>query len=166
MNLRRLAALLLALLAAPLLTAPVAAAHGRHRSAGLRTAGLSIAGPWVTPAVAGRAGGGYLAITNNGKAPDTLLSAASPAATRITLHQMEMAGGVMRMRTLTSLTIPPGATLKLEPGGYHLMLEGLTRDLKAGQRIPAVLTFARAGNVNVQFQVRNDPMEGLRAGHR
>jgi copper(I)-binding protein len=116
---------------------------------------LRISHPWAKPAMAGRAGACYLTITNTGKAPAMLARAASPAAARVTIHEMRMEGAVMRMRTLASLTIAPGATVTLAPGGYHLMLEGLKRELKPGDRVPLTLTFARGGQVTVDLVVES-----------
>ncbi|HZZ36938.1 MAG TPA: copper chaperone PCu(A)C [Caulobacteraceae bacterium] len=124
-------------------------------SAGQPTGALRISHPWARPAMAGRAGAGYLTITNTGKAPAMLAGATSPVADRVTIHEMRMNGAVMRMRTLSSLSIAPGATLTLAPGGAHLMLEGLKRDLKPGDRAPLTLTFAGAGQVKVDLVVES-----------
>jgi copper(I)-binding protein len=64
-------------------------------------------------------------------------------------------GGVMKMRPLSKgLVIPAGGTVKLEPGGYHLMLLKLKKPLTAGQRFKATLVFEKAGPVEVEFEVR------------
>ena len=143
-----------------LLAAAMASPAFAQRAGALRTSDA-----WARPSPAGRAGAGYLAITNTGKAADSLIAAASPVAAKVTIHQMQMTGAVMRMRALSALSIPPGATVTFAPGGYHLMLEGLNRELKLGDRIPAVLTFARAGRVNVTFVVQAQPMAGGHMGH-
>ncbi len=120
-------------------------------------AALTITHAWARPALAGRAAGGYLWVTNAGRRSDSLIAAASPVAAKVTLHEMQMGGGVMRMRALTRLEIPPGATIRLESGGYHLMLEGLKRELRAGDSVDVSLTFARAGVRRVSLPVRASP---------
>ncbi len=61
----------------------------------------------------------------------------------------------MKMRPLAEgLAIPAGATVKLEPGGFHLMLMQLKQPLTAGQRYKATLVFEKAGAVEVEFEVR------------
>ncbi|HEY3919201.1 MAG TPA: copper chaperone PCu(A)C [Stellaceae bacterium] len=96
----------------------------------------------------------YLTITNTGTAPDTLEGKAStPAAAQADLHEMKMANGVMEMRPVPSLTIDPGKSVVLEPGGYHLMLIGLKAPLKEGQTVPLTLTFAHAGTQQVTASV-------------
>ena len=114
-----------------------------------------MSGAWTRPAAAGINGAGYLILTNRGRLADSLIGVSSPAAARGSIHRSAMAaGGVITMRDLPSLAIAPGATVKFAPGGLHLMLEGLKRPLKAGDTVPAVLTFARAGRVTVTFTVR------------
>ena len=98
---------------------------------------------------------GYLTITNRGSRPDQLMSADSPATGTLSLHQMSMAGGIMRMRPVVGgLAIAPGATMNLDPNGDHLMFEGLKRPFKSGDQVPAVLHFQHAGAVRVSFVVR------------
>ncbi len=120
---------------------------------------LHIGHPWVrsTPNAAPTAAG-YLTITNHGKTPERLLGGASPLVQSIEAHAMSMDGGVMRMRWLQrGFEIAPGATLALSPGGDHLMLIGPKRPFRLGDRIPATLRFAHAGEVKVYFAVQNTP---------
>jgi hypothetical protein len=145
--------LLAAALAGALLAAPHVAA-----SAGYDVGALHISDPWIraTPNAAPTAAG-YLIVTNRGRTEDRLLGGATPLAQALEPHTMSMAGGVMRMRLAESgFLVPPGATLTLAPGGNHLMLIGPRRPFKAGDRVPATLRFARAGQVKVTFEVRSD----------
>ena len=67
---------------------------------------------------------------------------------------MSMADGVMNMRKVEGgLVIPAGGSASLSPGGFHLMLMGLTAPLKEGQMVPLTLTFEKAGPIEVQLQV-------------
>jgi copper(I)-binding protein len=143
---------LLAVVLAMVLPA-IAGAHGYVVGA------LEIGHPWARPTSPGApTAAGYLTVTNSGTTPDRLLSASSPMAAGIELHQMSMAGGIMRMRLLKDgLAIPPGATVKLEPGGYHLMMVGPKTTFKIGDHIPAILRFARAGAIKVEFYVEASP---------
>jgi len=94
-------------------------------------------------------------VTNDGKAPDALVGAATPAADKLQLHSMSMAGGIMRMRPMTGgVALAPGQTLGISPGGaYHFMVVRPKHFLKIGDRVPATLTFARAGAVKTVFVV-------------
>ena len=98
---------------------------------------------------------GYLTVSNHGEKPDRLLSADSPVAGQVSLHQMSMTGGVMRMRPMVGgLEIAPGATISLNPNGDHLMFEGLKRPFRPGELVPIVLHFQHAGAVRVGVTVR------------
>lgn len=98
--------------------------------------------------------GGYLTIENRGAAPDRLLSASSPAAAKVEIHQMAIQDGIMTMRPLAEgLTIPPDATVTLAPGGEHIMFVGLAAPFEEGQRVPVTLTFQRSGKIETTFDV-------------
>lgn len=98
--------------------------------------------------------GGYATITNSGAEPDTLVSASIPEAPTGEVHSMTMANGVMHMQKLDKgLAIPPGATVTLKPGGYHLMFMNPSAQLKEGQTIQGTVTFAKAGTLPVSFSV-------------
>ena len=43
--------------------------------------------------------------------------------------------GVARMKPVDAVVIAPNGRLELKPGGYHLMLSGLTRPLKEGEAL-------------------------------
>jgi periplasmic copper chaperone A len=120
------------------------------------TAGdLTIETPWLRATPNGaKVAGGYVRITNRGTTPDTLTAAAVPFARTGDIHSMAMEGGVMKMAPVSGgLTIKPGETVELKPGGYHLMFEGLSGAPRAGETVSGTLTFTRAGTVPVTFTV-------------
>ena len=105
--------------------------------------------------------GGYLTIENKGSAPDRLLGGAGDIAGRVEIHEMAMDNGVMTMRWLDKgLTIEPGKTVKLAPGGYHLMMFDLKGQLKQGDKVPVTLEFAKAGKVTVSLDVQGVGAQG------
>ena len=116
---------------------------------------LVIDQPWTraTPKSATVAGG-YVKITNTGSTPDRLIGGSADVARKFEVHQMSMDGGVMKMRELTGgLEIPPGATVELKPGSYHIMMMNLSRPLSKGDTVKGSLTFEKAGKVDVEFAV-------------
>lgn len=118
------------------------------------TAGdITIGHPWSRAAGAGGTGAGFLKLTNNGTQPDRLISATSPLAPVVELHTMVRDGDVMRMRPVQDITIAPGQTVELRPGGFHIMLVGLTAPMNQGTRVPLTLRFERAGEVQVELAV-------------
>ncbi len=93
--------------------------------------------------------GVFVTIENTGSQRDQLVSASTPMAGLAELHTMSVAAGVMRMRGVAALDVKPGATLKLTPGGYHVMLSELKQPLKVGDKFTMTLKFHNAGAVEV-----------------
>ena len=124
---------------------------------------LSISHPFARATPPGaKAGGAFFVVEYAGAAADRLVRAASPAAGSVELHQMTMEGGVMKMRFLPALDIPPGGKIELKPGGYHVMLLDLRQPLKVGDKVPLTLTFEKAGSVDVIVDVEGmDAMGGM-----
>ncbi|TCP15119.1 hypothetical protein EV683_10236 [Crenobacter luteus] len=131
---------------------------------------LHIDHPWSRSTAPGApSGAAYLVLDNRGDSADTLVGASSPRAGRVEIHRHEHDGGVMRMRRVDGgVTVEPGKTVRFEPGGYHLMLMRLKAPLKAGERFPLTLRFARAGAVDVEVAVddgKGQPASPAHHGH-
>ncbi|TMJ47557.1 MAG: copper chaperone PCu(A)C [Alphaproteobacteria bacterium] len=108
-----------------------------------------------------KTGGGYLTIENNGSSPDRLIGGSADIAAKVEMHEMSMKNGVMTMRPLDKgLTIEPGKTVKLAPGGYHLMMMDLKGPLKQGDKVPVTLEFEKAGKVQVSLDVQGVGAQG------
>ncbi|MGJ4893282.1 copper chaperone PCu(A)C [Bradyrhizobium sp. HKCCYLS3077] len=125
-------------------------------AADIKAGDLVISQPWsrATPGGA-KTGAGYLTIANKGTAPDRLVAVSGEVAGRIEVHEMAVNNGVMTMRPLENgLTIEPGKTVALAPGGYHLMLMDLKSPLKQGDKLPVTLEFEKAGKVAVTIEVQ------------
>jgi copper(I)-binding protein len=97
----------------------------------------------------------YLRIVNHGPAADRLVGARTPVAASASVHETKMQNGMMTMRPLASLPLPPGRTVALTPGHDHIMLVGLTHSLKRGDSFPLTLRFATAGEVQVSVKVES-----------
>ncbi|WP_165190792.1 copper chaperone PCu(A)C [Caulobacter soli] len=156
----------LALVAVAALTLSAPAFAGDYRAGG-----IEVRRPWTRPAQAGMNGVGYLTVTNVGTKPAKLLSVESPAAKSVTIHQSSMANGVSSMRAVTGgLTIAPGATIAFAPGGYHLMLMGLTSAQALGGKVPLTLVFDGGRKLRIDLSVeagapKADPMTGMHMDH-
>jgi copper(I)-binding protein len=138
-----------ALLVFSLFAAPV-------RAEEVKAGDLVITQAWsrATPGGA-KIAGGYLTIENKGATPDRLIGGAGDVAGKIEVHEMSMNNGVMTMRPLDKgLTIEPGKTVKLAPGGYHLMMLDLKNPLKQGDKVPVTLEFEKAGKVKLSLDVQ------------
>ena len=148
------AALLSALIAAP------------ARAEEVKAGELTITQAWsrATPKGA-KIGSGYLTIENKGSAPDRLVGISADIAGKVEVHEMAMNNGVMTMRPLDKgLTIDPGKTVKLAPGGYHLMMFDLKSPLKQGDKVPVTLEFEKAGKVQLSLDVQGVGAQGPGAG--
>ena len=117
---------------------------------------IGIGQPWTraTPPTA-EAGGGYLVLTNSGTTPDRLIAVKSPAADKVEIHEMKMDGNIMRMREVEKgIEIPPGATVELKPGGFHVMFMGLRAPFAKDAKVPLTLVFEKAGSIDVDLMVQ------------
>jgi copper(I)-binding protein len=138
-----------AVLISTLLAAPACAQE-------VKAGDLLITQAWsrATPGGA-KVAGGYVTIENKGPAPDRLIGGSVDVAAKVEVHEMATKDGVMTMRPLDGgLTIEPGKTVKLAPGGYHLMMLDLKSPLKQGDKLPVTLEFEKAGKVKVSFDVQ------------
>ncbi|MDI3341239.1 MAG: copper chaperone PCu(A)C [Sphaerobacter sp.] len=129
---------------------------------GLATPGGGMASHAATPgtAMGGHAAEGgtsaiFLTISNHGREADRLVGVTTDLAKTVEIHRSSIdASGVMRMEPIPGVDIPAGGTAELKPGAEHIMLIGLTRELKVGDRFPATLRFERAGEVTIEVEVR------------
>jgi copper(I)-binding protein len=104
---------------------------------------VEVKGAWVRGTVPGQKGtGAFMEITS--KRTARLVAVASPAAGAVEIHNMKMEGSVMKMFAVNGVDLPANRTVKLAPGGYHVMMTDLKQTLKAGDRVPLKLTFEMA----------------------
>src|SRR5882762_10939727 len=146
--------------ACAVLAASLFAVHARAED--IKAGDLVISQAWsrATPNGA-KIAGGYLTIENKGAAPDRLLGGSGDIAGKVEVHEMTMNNGVMTMRPLDKgLVIEPGKTVKLAPGGIHLMLMDLKGPFKQGDKVPLTLEFERAGKVKLSFEVKSVGAQG------
>src|ERR1700719_2846299 len=128
----------------------------------IKAGDLVITQAWsrATPGGA-KVGSGYLTIENQGSAPDRLTGGSADIADKVQVHEMATNNGVMTMRPLDKgLSIEPGRTVKLAPGGYHLMLLDLKSPLKQGDKVPVTLEFEKAGKVKLSLDVQGVGAQG------
>lgn len=120
--------------------------------------------PWVREVLPGQdLTGGFLVLENAGHEPDFLVSATCDCAKTVEIHRMVQAGDRMKMEKMDRLEIPAGGKVELKPGGLHLMLFGVRKDLKAGATVTLELRFEHGGVVKVEAPVR--AAEGAKRGN-
>jgi copper(I)-binding protein len=107
---------------------------------------------WVRPTAAeasatvdmtGVVTGAFMLVENRGESGVRLVSAASPVAGLVEVHETTMDGDVMRMNRVEGIDVPAGETLELRPRSYHIMLFELDAEILPGDALPIVLTFER-----------------------
>ena len=144
---------LLALLAATALAQPALAQ-------------TTVKDPWVRATVAQQKATGMFAQISSASG-GRLVSASSPVAGVVKIHEMKMDGDVMRMRALPGLDLPAGQAVELKPGGHHVMLIDLKQQLKPGDTVVVSLVIEGADKkretVEVKAPVR--PLNAAAAGH-
>jgi len=127
---------------------------------------VSVEQPWAR-ASAGRGANGaaYVTLTNQGQAPDKLIAASSPIASRAELHAHSMEGGVMKMRPVDGIEIAPGGQAVLQPGGMHIMLIGVHDPMEQGTTFSLTLTFEHGGAATIDVPVAAAGAQRPMGGH-
>jgi len=113
---------------------------------------VEVTNAWAR-ATPGNAQAGAAYVTLQAPAGDRLTGVSTPAAQKAEIHSMTMDGGVMKMRQVEGVDLPAGTAVTLKPGGYHIMLMGLTQPLQPGQSFPLTLDFAKSGPREVNVTV-------------
>ena len=130
-------------------------------------ADVSAEGIWVRGTVAKQTATGAFMTLKTAKATQ-LISAASPVAEVVEVHEMVMDGNMMKMRALAKLDIPANTPVELKPGSYHIMLMGLKKPLVDGEKVPLTLNFENAAKqkekLELQAEVR--PMTQMPMQHK
>ena len=119
--------------------------------------------PWVRGTVPQqKATGAFMQLTSSqgGK----LVSASSPVAGVVEIHEMAMDGNVMKMRAIPGLELPAGKSVELKPGGYHVMLMELKQPLKAGDTVPVSLVVEGKDGKRETIEVKA-PVKALAQTH-
>ena len=121
----------------------------------IKLGNLVIHHPWIKqPPGSAAVAGAYTTIDNNGTENDTLISVSVDGVAMAMIHEMKIQGDVMKMNELPGgLVIPAGKSVELKPKSYHIMLMGLKSAYMEGEEVKGSFTFAKAGKVDVDFEV-------------
>ncbi|WP_321463439.1 copper chaperone PCu(A)C [uncultured Vibrio sp.] len=96
---------------------------------------------------------GFFQLKNLSTKDDFLISATTPIAERVEIHQHEMSDGVMKMKKIDNVRISSMKSVMFEPGGYHLMIFNPEPSFRQGERFPMTLEFRNAGKVAIELAV-------------
>lgn len=132
---------------------------------------VSVKDAWIRGTVQGQsATGAFMELT--GKSNARLVGVTTPLTKTAEVHNMKMDNGVMKMFPVDGIDVPAGKTVKLAPGGYHLMLMNLQKPLNAGDKVPLQLTFELADKLankkreTIDLMVEVRDIKGQPAAHQ
>ena len=108
---------------------------------------------WVRATVAGQPStGAFMHITSS--TDSKLVEVRSAAAKTVQIHESKMQNDVMSMQPVTSVALPAGKSVAIEPEGYHVMLIDLVNQVKAGDQVPLTLIVEDSNGVKEQIEVK------------
>ena len=117
--------------------------------------GMDVREAWARPATQGGNGAVYFTIENQSSESEEMIGVTSDIAEAEEIHESRMNGDVMEMHHLESVPLEPGAEVKFEPGGLHVMLIGLKQDLQAGDEIEITLHFKKHPDLPVSVPIQD-----------
>jgi copper(I)-binding protein len=122
---------------------------------GCASISLTVKDTWARPGNAGGVGAVYFIIENPADVDDLLLSADCDAAEYVELHQSTMNNeGIMSMQQQETVPVPGRSIVEFKPGGLHIMLINLEKDLNPGGTLTLNLNFQNAGKIQLEATVR------------
>ncbi len=108
----------------------------------------------VLPVVDGRPGAAYMTIANDTAAAAEVAAIYVEGAERVELHESRTEAGAMSMAALETITVPAAGTVKLEQGGLHAMVFGISPDF-AGETMEVTVIFADGDKTSLDARVTN-----------
>ncbi|HTT38229.1 MAG TPA: copper chaperone PCu(A)C [Burkholderiales bacterium] len=94
-----------------------------------------------------------------------LVSASSPVAGMVEIHEMKMVDNMMRMRPIAGIDLPAGKAVDLDPSGYHVMLMELKQQLKPGDMVPVTLVVEGKDGKRESLEVKAQVKPLATTGH-
>ena len=118
---------------------------------------ITIKDPWVRATVPQQmATGAFFQIQSS--ADMRVVSVQTSVAGVAEIHEMKMENNLMKMRAVEHLDLTAGKMVELKPGGYHLMLMDLKKQIKVGDVIPLTLVVEgkdkKRETINIKLKAR------------
>lgn len=118
--------------------------------------GIEVRDGWARAAAQGDNGAVYFTIVNY-DADDELIGASVDFAEAVEMHESAMDNDVMQMRMVESVPLPTGEKVEFAPGGLHIMLVNLARNLEVGETVNVTLHFKNHADVPLTLPVQMGP---------
>ncbi len=109
---------------------------------------------WIRAADSTQNTAAYFTVVNDGSDSVAVTGVAGTCALHFQLHETVRDGALMSMREVGRMNVPPHGRLELRPGGNHLMVMSLERNLVAGQRVRMTLRLLDGRELPVVATVR------------
>ena len=139
--------------------------------AGTAADAVTVADPYIPALPPGQPNSlAYMGLTNSSDQNIELVAAEGGVSKAVELHTHVMEDGMMKMIKIPKIDLPAGKTVMLEPNGLHIMLIGLNKDLKDGDKAALTLVFKDGSKKVVDVPVRKimmkmEKQEGMGHGH-
>ncbi len=128
-------------------------------SAGTAADAITVSDPYIPAMPAGQPNGlAYMGLTNSSDQDVVLVGAEGAVAKALELHTHIMKDGMMMMKKIDKIDLPAGKTVMLETGGLHVMLIGLTQELKTDTKASLALIFNDGSKKQLEVPVRKMEM--------
>ena len=115
---------------------------------------LTVADAWVRAAPGAEVAAAYMTLHNEGTRPLRIVAVRSGVASQAMIHETRLENGQSVMRAHEPLDVAAGATVKLAPGGLHVMLTELAHPLAVGEQVPLELLLEGGARIAVSARVR------------
>jgi periplasmic copper chaperone A len=124
------------------------------RTALAQSGELTVSDAWIRATPGSEVAAAYLTLHNGGSQTVVITGVHSTRLAMAMIHETRLVGTQSTMRPQPQLSIAPGATLRLAPGGLHIMLHPNPPALTPGESVPLVLELAGGGTLRVTARVR------------
>jgi len=101
----------------------------------------------------------YMTLKNTSDSDISITAVSTDAASSNDFHTMRMKDGKMVMFPVASVIVPAHGEFSFVPGGFHIMLMGLSRELHEGDVVNIELSLADGEILQVQAIVRDMRMK-------
>ncbi len=126
--------------------------------------GVNVEEPYVREVPPGQMiSASFMTLKNDTDKEIALIKASSDVAKTVELHEHVHEDGMMKMRQIPKIVIPANGITPLKPGGYHIMLIGLQRKIKAGDKVNLNLEFDNGDKKTITATVKK-VMMGMKMG--
>jgi len=103
--------------------------------------GIEIRDAWMRPAAQGDNGAVYFTLHNYSAVDDELIGVSAKISQTVEFHESKLVNDVMTMQMLSSVPVSSGEDVVFVPGGLHIMLVGLKKDVNPGESFEITLHF-------------------------